>query len=123
MKNRFLMVQSPWSIYQSLKTRGATVRPQAPQLICKPTGQQATTSSTKKRKGFKKELIIFEGFRPNGLQKRNQRILLQRVAPVNIYFTFLLFLKLFHTHVTNVAINPISARAKYGTCRADMCGY
>ena len=31
-------------------------------------------------------LIIFEGFRPNGLQIRNQRIFLHRIAPVKHYF-------------------------------------
>ena len=33
-----------------------------------------------------KKLIIFEGFRPNGLQIRNQRIFLHRIAPVKIDF-------------------------------------
>ena len=32
------------------------------------------------------KLIIFEGFRPNGLQIRNQRIFLHRIAPVKIVF-------------------------------------
>ena len=32
------------------------------------------------------QLVIFEGFKPNGLQIRNQRIFLHRIAPVKIDF-------------------------------------
>ena len=53
-----------------------------------------TPAKDPKQKKKKKEnekvnhqkLIIFEGFKPNGLQIRNQRIFLHRIAPVKIDF-------------------------------------
>ena len=47
--------------------------------------KQKIISKNEKKENHQK-LIIFEGFRPNGLQIRNQRIFLHRIAPVKIDF-------------------------------------
>ena len=65
--------QNPKTNYTTLGPNDHSKRPQTEKL-------------PKNEKIKYQKLIIFEGFRPNGLQIRNQRIFLHRIAPVKIDF-------------------------------------